>query len=190
MSISNIVSEDDTLLVSQVDAESANISGLINCVDLVAVDDVTCNKVIIAGESIEYAVDNAYVVGVDNAYFSTASVSGKVSFQKVGKVCSCVATFTADTQNIVISNQILSCSIAIPVEFQPATNFGDETIGTIQFSNQQVFFPASPQGTPIYGAGVATGERNAIESIICQFEYSQAANEILHLGINAMWNSD
>lgn len=49
MSISNIVSENDTLLVSQVDAESANIGGLINCIDLTSTNNVTCENLIVNG---------------------------------------------------------------------------------------------------------------------------------------------
>lgn len=174
MSVSNLISGSgiakpwSNVKVNSIDAENMNLSG----------------------QSIEYLSDDNYLISLDGTFFTSNSVIGSVCFQKVGSVCSCVASFSADTNAVSMTNDILSCSIPIPEAFRPNTNFGDETIGVISVSNQLVFFPPSPQGTPIFVNGVATGERVDDNTIICQFNYNQAAvSNTLHMGVNAMWNN-
>ena len=190
MSISNLIDENDTLLVKQVDAESANISGLLNVVEVIAVNNITADKIFIAEGEISSESDLATVVGLDTNYFTIGSANGKGVFSKVGNMAKCSVYFQADTIAGAIANQQLSFTFSIPTDYRPATNFGDDVLGSCNVTNQIIFFPPTPVGTPIFVNGVANGNRLANNSIICVFEYTQAAAEALYIGVNAMWSTD
>ena len=95
MSISNIIDENDQLLVSQIDAETGNISGLLNVVDLMAVNDVTCDKLI--AENVKSGIFTPGVTIVTNL---DSIISQSILYQKIDDIVFCAFYAFIDPSNI------------------------------------------------------------------------------------------
>ncbi len=109
MSISNIIDENDQLLVSQIDAETGNISGLLNVVDLMAVNDVTCDKLI--AENVKSGIFTPGVTIVTNL---DSIISQSILYQKIDDIVFCAFYAFIDPSNISSPVEFLIDDVPFP----------------------------------------------------------------------------